>query len=386
MKRFPVAAFDSTRDKEPPKTWSEFEEFCTDVFPLVQSAYGIARIGYVKSWLSAGYGKVGNAQWGVDLFDYFSTATVQCKLVEKFTKGDLLNELKELRKYPYRISAHFFMTSLDETDRKVLDEIRFHNEKLTVVGANDWPMPELPGSRLPKLYVLNWPDLKRLLVKDFFLASKWGFRPFEGRYIHLHGLDINSLERAVRSRSCFLPPNIGGKTPHVAEAILRITDMLDVVEISKIGSADFVLTKTLEGMFAFIENIEGAIRAAGQFDSALGNSSSLDSYSRHQALDKLNSIAMYYQRIDALKYLHRLYDSVKVLAGQLDSESYYYHPEEEVEFEDGRTEYLENPSVRFYRFHGGPQADYESYYPSLSKIRIASEAQFIAAELYKVRT
>jgi hypothetical protein len=382
MSRLPIAVSDCTDNREPPRSWEAFEELCTDVFPLIQDELGIEREGYVKSWLSSGYGKVGNKQWGVDVFDYFSTATIQCKRVEKFTEANLLAELELLKDYPHRISVHFIITSLDETDRSVQDYIRLHNADLVSFEGDRWPRPEVPESRLPMLLELNWQGLKRILAKDFFLASKWGLFPYQGRYANLNGLDINALERAVRTRHCFLSSGYGRKRPHVLEAIRRITQVLNVYEIESIGKTHVVLTRTVESMLQFVWEVREALHMAKQFNKALEACESLDNYSRHQALAKLDEIAVYYQRIDAFKYLRRLYDSVRRLSNKLNDGDYYFHLEDEVEFKDGSTGPLERSWERRYRF---VEDQHDEFYPSLSRFWILQEARFIVSEILNVR-
>lgn len=382
MPRLPIAVSDNTRDKEPPKTWQEFEEFCTDAFPLIQDRFGIERDGYVKRWFSTGYGKTGNKQWGVDVFDYFSPATMQCKRVDKFTSKHLTAELGLLKDYPYCVSDHFIITSLDETDRSVFDYIRGHNATLKATYGDDLPCPKLPKEQLPKLFALNWQDVKKILAEDFFLASKWNLYLFGANYTHLNGLDVNSLERAVRTRHCFLPPGGGRKRPHVLDAIRRLTQPLDIAAIRDIGRAEIVLTETIYGMFNFVEQLEDTMNKAAQFDDALELCSSLDNYSRNKGLKSLDTIAIYHQRIDAIKYLRRLGESVNRFAKMLNDDNYYFHKTDEILLEDGSADYQERYWERIYSFsdHGG-----NDEYSSLSRARVSREAEFIALEILKVR-
>lgn len=382
MPRLPISLSDTTRDIEPPKTWQEFEELCTDVFPLIQDKFSIPRSPNVKNWFSSGYGKSGNKQWGVDIFDYFSTSTMQCKRVEKFTLKNLKSELTELEKYPHPISVHFIAISLEKLNRDIIDHIRSHNDAIAPNGNYKLPQPELPKIRLPMILILNWQDIKKSLAEDFFLASKWNLQPYGGRYTHLNGININELEQAVNTRGCFIPPNYGGKPPQIVEAIRRITEDLSTYEIENLGITNMVLTKTVNDMFSFIQNFDNANAMADQFTRTLGACSSLDNLSRHKALSELNKIAVYHQRIDALKYLSRLYESVKCLAEILDNANYYYHVDEEIECSDGTTYFYENLQERWFHFIEDQDND---HYSSISRIALLQKARFISSELNKVR-
>lgn len=382
MSRLRIAVSDCTRDREPPKTWQEFEELCTDVFPLIQDEFCIKRNGHVKNWLSSGYGKTGNKQWGVDVFDYFSTATIQCKHVEKFTESNLMAELELLKGYPHALSVHFIITSLNTTDAKIQNYIQLHNSKLLPSKSTEWPQPELPKNRLPMLYELNWQNLKKFLVKDFFLAAKWELFPFQGRYANLNGLDINSLERAVRTRRCFIPSGRRQKPPHVLEAIKRMTQTLNTYEIEEIGKTNIVFTSTINGMLQFVRETKEALISANHFNDALDACNSLDNYSKHRALQQLDKIAVYYQRIDALKYLRRLYGAVLRLSSKLDDDDYYYLIEDEIEFRDGSIGPRERTWERHYRLD---DSSADEMYPTLSRSELLEDARFIVSETLRVR-
>jgi hypothetical protein len=376
------SVFDYTSGKPPPSDPKEFESLCTDVLPIIQDHLGIHRTHYVKSWLSTGYGKTGNKQWGVDVFDKFSPATMQCKRVEKFTLPNLDAELKKLLGYPRPISIHFIVISLNETDRNVQDFILSHNTKLGFDELHGWPEAKVPADRLPMLIEINWRTLKGFLIRDPLVAFKWGVLPFDSPYRNLNRCDVNQLERAVRTRNCVIP--LGGipKKPHVAEAINRITDTLYMRRIEQIGMTNMVHASTVNGMINFAREIEHTLAMADRFYWARGAVYSMDSVSRNTALAELDQVAEYYARIDAVKYLWRLYGAVRELAHSLDDTDYYFHKDVELVDAYDQPFSVENTKERYYQF---VEDEHDEYRPQLSRFKLKREATFVTHELSRVR-
>jgi hypothetical protein len=369
---------DFTNDKNPPSTWQGFQNLCIDVFPIIQSEFGIERIGYVRSWASTGYGKNGNKQWGVDVFDKFSNTIMQCKHVTEFKKRDLESELVKLAGYPHPISVHIFVTTLNETDVNVQDYIVKHNKNIGFNVSERWPMAVVPSKRMPMLIEMNWRNLKSFLIKDVLVAGKWRLLRYDSRYPDLNGCDIRLLEGAVCSRYSYLASGIGGKRADVLEAVRRMTASLDFHGISSIGRDESINTSVVDGMQKFVKEFDQAMEHASRFERAIDSAYSLDGHTKQIALETLNKIAPYSQRIDSIKYLWRLSEAVSELVETLDDADYFYHRDDDVDIGYGNFVPMPRETERCYDFY---EDGFESYRPQLSRVDSMNRANFIVQEL-----
>lgn len=375
------AASDSTRHLKPPSTWQEFQSFCADAFPLVQEKFSTGRQQGINYWASSGYGKNGDRQHGVDIFDHFSPTTMQCKRVEKFGVDDLMKELKALAGYQSPLCAHFIVTSLEETTRAVIDHVANHNRSLDIDAQAGLPAPSLPIIRLPQLYVLNWPEIKAILGTDYFLALKWGFHPVHPHYPNLNRINLSTLKGAANSMGSSLPPGGGGKNPRVLEAIYILTWPLDVDAIEALGESDKIASSTINGMWDFLTGVIQARDMGRKVNSTLADCESLDGVRRHEGLRTLDDIVIFLARIEAYKYLNRLAQMVKRLVRLLDQEHHFIFGTRDYEHE-GMPYPDTDESIRYYNF-----TDIDSASPPwyLSRQYVQQSAQFIAQEIRKVR-
>jgi hypothetical protein len=174
--------------------------------------------------MSSGYGKNGDSQNGVDIFDHFSPATMQCKRVEKFNLTHLQKELRALKGYHAPLSAHFIVTSLEETNQQVSKFVTQHNSALEDDAHPGQVLPRLPAVRLPKLYLLNWPEIKAILCTDLFLAWKWSFHLAHPQYHNLNGVDLKTVVGAASTLGCSLPPC---EAENLAESWMRSMFLLN---------------------------------------------------------------------------------------------------------------------------------------------------------------
>ncbi|WP_027913178.1 MULTISPECIES: hypothetical protein [Pseudomonas] len=381
MRRLLTTASDNTRGIKPPDTWQELQSFCVDAFPLVQERFSTGRHRTAYYWASSGYGKNGDTQHGVDIFDHFSPTTMQCKRVEKFDLRHLEKELEALKGYRAPLSAHFIVTSLEETNRTVTDRVVKHNAALEGETHSRQVPPRLPATRLPKLYVLNWPEIKAILCADFFLALKWSFHPFRLDYPNLNGVDLNTVIGAANSMGCSLPPGGGGKSLRVLEAINILTRSLDADTIASLGETETIASSTINGLAQFLALVDEAWNMGRRVRPALTACESLDGVSRHQGLKALNEIVNFQARIEAYKYLNRLADIVRRLFRQLDNEHYFEFGQMEIEHE-GMSFWDTDERIRHYNF-SDIDTDTPPWY--ISKQKIIQNAKFIACEIRKVR-
>ncbi|MBD8187842.1 hypothetical protein IFU20_16785 [Pseudomonas viridiflava] len=375
------AASDNTRDIGPPGTWQELQRFCVDAFPLVQEKFSTGRKRTANYWLSSGYGKNGDTQNGVDIYDRFSPTTMQCKRVEKFKLADFEAELKALRDYHVPISAHFIVTSLDETSRFVTDRAEKHNADLESLSHGGIIDPVLPAIRLPKVYVLNWPEIKAILYGDFFLSLKWGFHPFHLKYSNLNGVDLSVLVGAVNTMKCSVPPGGGGKSLRVLDAISVLTQSLDADAIASLGEANAIDSAIFDGFYRFLALIKDTVRMARMVKPAMVKLDRLDGVSRHEGLTELNDVVNFQARIEAYKCLNRLAGSIKRLVDEIDEEYFFAFGEVEVEYKD-QSQWETDERVRHYNFTE-PDTDTPPWY--IPRSRVMRRAQFIAREIHKVR-
>lgn len=381
MRKLPTAASDSTRGIKPPNTWQEFQSFCVDAFPLVQEKFTTGRQRTANYWVSSGYGKNGDTQNGVDIFDHFSPTTMQCKRVEKFGLAHLEKELEDLKGYHAPLSAHFIVTSLEETNRAVADRVVEYNAALEVEPHSGQAPPVLPAIRLPKLYVLNWPEIKAILCTDLFLALKWGFHPFHLNYPNLNGVDLITMIGAADSMGCSLPPGGGGKSPRVLDAINILTRSLDVDAIESLGETETIASSTINGMKKFLGLVDEAWNMGQRVRRTLKACESLDGVIKHQGLRELNHIVNFQARIEAYKYLNRLADMIYRLLYQLDHENNFEFGQIEIEHE-GVSFWETNERVRHYNF-SSIDTDSPPWY--IPKQKLVENAQFTAREIRKVR-
>ncbi len=381
MNKLPTAASDNTRGIKPPSTWQEFQSFCLDAFPLVQEKFSTGRHRTANYWASSGYGKNGDLQHGVDIFDHFSATTMQCKRVEKFDLKDLKKELKALKGYRTPLSAYFIVTSLEETNRTVIDEVEQHNALLENDTHAGQVLPMLPEIRLPKVYVLNWPEIKAILCADIFLALKWGFLPSHPHYYNLNGVDLSKLIGAANSMGCSLPPGGGGKSLRVLETIAILTRPLNVDAIAALGDSDTIASSTIQGLWRFLELVDEIRNVGRRVKPALLACESLDGVSVQRGLSALNDIVNFQGRLEAFKYLNRIADMVRRLVRQLDTEHFFEFGQKEFDYEhfsEVDTDY----SIRYYNF-SDINADTPPWYICGKQLR--ENARFIAHEIRKVR-
>ncbi|MFO4625614.1 hypothetical protein ACKWMZ_05670 [Pseudomonas protegens] len=381
MNRLLTAASDQTRSITPPSTWQEFQSFCVDAFPLVQQKYSIGRRPNTNYWASLGYGKNGDTQNGVDIFDQFSTATMQCKRVEKFNLRHLEKELRALKGYDARLSAHFIVTSLEETNQQVSNFVTKHNSALEDDEHPGQVPPMLPAVRLPKLYLLNWPEIKAILCTDLFLAWKWGFYLAPPQYHNLNGVDLKSLIGASSTIGCSLPPGGGGKSPRVLEAINVLTQSLDDLAIASLGETEKVASSTIDGMREFLQLMDQTQNMARDVSPSLEKCVSLDGVSKRNGLIALNHIVTFQARIEAYKYLSRLKDMIVRLVSILDREHFFLYEEKEFHCEEGPF-WDTDASTRNYNFFDRNTETSPWYIPGQ---RLSQYARFIANQIRMVR-
>lgn len=381
MNRLLTAASDSTRDVKPPNTWQEFQSFCLDAFPLVQEKFNTGRHQAAKYWASSGYGKNGDKQHGVDIFDHFSPTTMQCKLVGKFDETHLMKELEALKGYRAAISAHFIVTSLEETNRAVSDFVARHNAALEHEGPYLHTSPMPPAMRLPKLYVLNWPEIRSIFYTDFLLALKWGFYPHDSRYYNLNGVDLTKLLGAASTMGCSVPPGGGGKSPRVLETINILTQSLDADAIASVGETETLASSTINGLWKFLELIDQTYDMGKRVKPALTACESLDGVSVQRGLQDLNTLVTFQGRFEAFKYLNRLADMVRRLYYKLDDDNFYVFGDMEIEHE-GVSVTDTDYSIRHYNF-----TDIDSNMPPwyIPRKQLSQNSKFIAREIRKVR-
>jgi len=376
-----TAASDQTRGISPPRTWQEFQSFCVDAFPLVQHKYSIGRRPTANYWVSSGYGKNGDTQNGVDIFDHSSHATMQCKRVEKFNQGHLEKELTALRGYHAPLSAHFIVTSLEETNQTVSTFVAQHNAALEDEAYPGQVPPMLPAARLPKLYVLNWPEIKSILCTDLFLAWKWGFYLAHPQYHNLNGIDLKSVIGAASTMECSLPPGGGGKSPRVLDAINVLTQSLDAVAIASLGATEKVASSTIHGMRDFLELMDQTRDMARRVKPALAQCESLDGVSKREGLKTLNHIVTFQARIEAYKYLNRLVGMIERLVSTLDHEHFFSFGQREINYEE-MSFWDTDESTRYYNFSDSNSETPPWYIPGRPLLQ---DARFIANEIRKVR-
>lgn len=380
MLRLPILASDNANNIGPPHSGYDFERFCIDAFPLIQAEYAPIS-GYDKT-LSAGYGKNGERQYGVDIFDHLSSATAQCKRREKLSLYDLKLELKELVAYPREISIHFILISLTQTPRSLIDFVIDHNRVVDARIAAGGAYPVRPAVALPKLLILNWGELSRILSQDFFLAAKWGFRPFDSTYQNLGGVDIQEVEGAVSTMNCFLPADSGGKSGEILAAIRSMTRRLDPRRIAKIGLNNTVHTYDIMAMYAFLDELDKAWNMGVRFKRAAPLCNSLDPATKRAGLRELNEVVVYRYWIGSVKYLSILKNKICGLLDLLDCEDFYYHPDglpiEHPHYD--HTEIPVNTYERTYNILGDVDL------PLMDRNKILRMSNFIAEELNKVRT
>ncbi|KPG82450.1 hypothetical protein [Pseudomonas sp. RIT-PI-o] len=381
MNTFTTAASDRTRGIPPPGTWQEFQSFCVDAFPLVQHKYSISRRPTANYWVSSGYGKNGDTQNGVDIFDHFSTATMQCKRVVKFTLGHLEKELDALKGYHAPLSAHFIVTSLEETNQTVSTYVAQHNAALEDEAHPGQVPPMLPAVRLPKVYVLNWPEIKAILCTDLFLAWKWGFHLAHPQYHNLNGVDLKTVIGAASTMSCSLPPGGGGKSPRVLDAINVLTQSLDAVAIASLGETEKVASSTFHGMREFLELMAETRDMARRVKPALAQCVSLDGVSKREGLKTLNHVVTFQARIEAYKYLNRLEGMIERLISNLDHEHFFSYGQKELHYEE-MSVWDTDESTRYYNFSESDSEIPPWYIPGQP---LSHEARFIANEIRKVR-
>lgn len=378
MISLPIAASDNTRDIEPPKSGPEFESLCRDVFPFIQKKHDIPILNSAKNWYSVGYGQNGDRQNGVDLLDFSTYATAQCKNQEKFNLPKLKKELNKLKKYDREITCHFFLISEDQTPVKVLDYILSHNEELERNYLPSTPYPAKPSVYLPKLFILNWVEIKAVLSSDYNLSSKWGLRPFDSKYSNLSYFDINRFDFAVNHIKDRLAANASGKAPDVRHAIQSLTEGMDKDEIRAIGIKDRILSSTIDRMKDFVNRYDETISVAEQYFYALKRCKSLDMVTRHQGYETLNKIVLYCARIEGARYLNKLRSMVAYLIEQIDDENLYAPDVEPIEYENGYIEQMENWGVRNYNFFNVDNEFPPFYIPSA---KISKVSGMIANEL-----
>lgn len=376
-----TAASDKTRGITPPSTWQEFQSFCVDAFPLVQHKYSIGRRPNVNYWVSTGYGKNGDTQNGVDIFDHFSPATMQCKRVEKFNLAHLQKELRALEGYHAPLSAHFIVTSLEETNQQVSKFVTQHNSALEDDEHPGQVPPMLPAVRLPKLYLLNWPEIKAILCTDLFLAWKWGFHLAHTQYHNLNGVDLKTVIGAASTLGCSLPPGGGGKSPRVLEAINVLTRSLDAIAIASLGETEKVASSTIYGMRAFLELMGQTRDMARAVRPSLAQCESLDGVSKSTGLKALNHIVTFQARIEAYKYLNRLEGMIERLVRNLDHEHFFSYGQKEFHHEE-MSVWDTDESTRYYNFSDRNTETPPWYIPGQ---RLLQDARFIASQIRKVR-
>ncbi|WP_144938107.1 hypothetical protein [Pseudomonas alabamensis] len=381
MCSLPTAASDIFRHIRPPDTWQEMQSFCFDAFPLVQEKFSAGRARTANYWVPSGYGKNGDTQNGVDIFDHFSTATMQCKRVEKFDVPLLKKELEALKGYRRPLSTHFIVTSLEETNVVVTEYVRELNEALEYDVVTGQVVPNLPIARLPKLYVLNWPEIKVILSTDLFLAMKWRFYPNHTNYPKLNGIDLAHLVAAASSMACSIPPGGGGKSDRVMHAIDALTQSLNADAIASFGETEVITSSTVHVMERFLERIDEAWEKGRRIKPAIAYCESQDGVRKDQGLNALNNIAPFRARIEALKYLNRLADMVDRLVNLLNNENHFVFGTSEIEYE-GMSIPVENANIRHYNFL---DADTDTAPWYISREQVMRNAQLIAREVRKVR-
>jgi hypothetical protein len=381
MYKLPSSAFDQFRHFQPPGTWQEMQSFCLDAFPLVQEKFSTGRPRTANYWASSGYGKNGDKQHGVDIFDHFSTTTMQCKRVDSFDLPHLKKELELLKGYRSPLSAHFIVTSLEETNRTVTDYVREHNDAMVCNTASGQVPPMLAAERLPKLYVLNWPDIRNILCTDSFLVMKWQFCAPHVEYPDLNGVDLRSLIWAANTMDCSIPPGRGRKSHRVLAAIRALTQSLDADQIELLGGSETVSSTTIHAMRTFQERVNETATQGLRVKPVIAHCESLDGVQRQNGLRNLNTIVPFLARIEAFKYLNRIAGMVDRLLDLLDNEHSFVfgHMDEECE---GRSFTVENEWIRHYNFTND---DVESQLWYIPREKIVGTAQMIARELRKVR-
>ncbi|WP_317659331.1 hypothetical protein [Pseudomonas sp. KU43P] len=381
--RLPILASDNIRNIGAPESPYAFERFCVDAFPLVQEHFGIEKKPQFHNWLSSGYGKNGDSQFGVDVFDYSSFATGQCKSGQSLQASELIEDLEKLKGFPRPISDHFFLLATTQTPKKIQELVIERNEEL------DWKLqqlgqvlPSTPSILMPRLHVLNWEELKSILSRDFFLAAKWGFQPYGNLYKHLNEVDIKEVESAVMTTSCCIPAGGGGKSSSVLAAILNITAPLKTEDIKRIGSENRVSTYTVYGLNEFLNNIRNAVAYAQSFREIAPNLGSADRAARHEALEKLDSLVVHQGRIQAIKYLRRLGRAVKKLYSILKDPDSFFNPPGEPVFDiyGAFVDAPDDESVRIYSF----VSEFDDL-PSMPTEQVVWLAKFIGDETEKVR-
>ncbi|EMI4892678.1 hypothetical protein SBH57_002067 [Pseudomonas aeruginosa] len=381
MCSLPTAALDSFRHIRPPDTWQEMQNFCLDAFPLVQKKFSTGRPRTANYWASSGYGKNGDSQNGVDIFDHFSTTTMQCKRVEKFDVPLLRKELDTLRGYRSPLNTHFIVTSLEETNRAVTEHVRKLNDTLECDPVSGQVLPMLPAARLPKLYVLNWPEIKAILSTDLFLAMKWRFYPNHTDYPNLNGVNLAHLIAAAGSMGCSIPPGGGGKSDRVMAAIDAMTQSLNADAIASLGEAEIVASSTIDGLHSFMKIIDETWEKGRRVKPAIAYCESLDGVRKGQGLRALDGIVPFWARIEAFKYLNRLAEMVGRLVHLLDDENYFAFGHGEIEHQ-GMLIPVEDERIRHYNFSDAYMETPPWY---ISREQVMRDAQLIAREVRKVR-
>jgi hypothetical protein len=377
----PESAADYLGNFRPPVSAYDFERFGVDVFPLVQQLYGIEKKPGTSTWLTTTYGMKGEKQFGVDLFDHSSHATAQCKNVTSFSLGDLKDELKKLKEYPNAIANHFFFVSMDQISTKITDYIDEHNKRIDREIGCGVQRVALPAVSMPRVHILNWEQLKNTLSRDFFLAARWGFKPFGMRYPNLNKVDIKLVEGAARTMDCVIPAGGAGKSRELLTTLNIITRGLKAHGLEELGLSNQVDDSTVRGLQSFLDKFNLAVEYGERFKRAIRFSDCLDPATQDRALKALDEIVLYRYWISSVKYLHRLRDAVDELDNLLKHEDFFFNPPgEPIEFPCGHIEGTYDYSVRIYSF----VSEFDSL-PAMNTERVMKLSRFIADEVTKVR-
>lgn len=376
MHTLPVSAFNIASNLNPPDSAGGFENICADVFPVIQKQRGIELINKAKSYYTVHHGTNGDRQNGVDLKDYGSYATAQCKNVQGFSKAQLKKEIGKLRKYDNQVSAHFFILSLDRVPVALQQYIEHSNAQLEFLLQVERKFPAKPAEYIPHLYIISWSEVKSILSSNTYLSLKWGVLPgISSHYPYLQGLNIDSLSKSIDEIGS-RKSSSGRKSLEAVDAISDMIKSLGNQSFEALGVEAEIKSSVLDSVYEFIKCFERVVEVASEYHISLENCGSRDLVVMARGLKQLNEIAMFQARIEAIPYLRVLYAALDFLNRELNVGGKFEWGVMEYENEWGESRDCEDASKRIYNFKG----DYESLeYIDPRKIVVA--ARKVLAEL-----
>jgi len=305
----------SIHNLEPPKSDSEFEDLCLDIFKLILKGGGIKLYNKVTPGYVTYKGTKGDKQYGIDIKCQTSLAVAQCKLVKDLFPNDLDKELVKLIKYKGEVSHYFFLISNDRVKSSLQDWVDERNRETEEKASKDKRFPVKPAERLPWFNIMGWSEIKNYLLENTLLSLKWGaLQGVANKYYYLPGLKIEKLEGAITNLQ------VGTQGEPCTASVFggrSLTDQLNLAEISRMGLESKILTCTLGEISRFIKLYDESLCVARTYRNTLQKLESEDLIVFEEGLGQLNNLAFHSARIYALQYLKEAYRAAHTLADLL---------------------------------------------------------------------